>query len=214
MLAPLGNGGIEVFARVTTDLVIDVNGYFDTGAAGPTGPTGATGAAGATGATGATGAVGVTGATGATGATGVAGTNGSPGATGATGPTGATGAAGPTSVGVCPPVAGAPQYTAINLERSTLCIVQDVYTPSVWNDSSSWCYLVYSGGSLCTHDQVRRACITGTFVIPATGRWLRDRIGDGTAVTVNSTNCNDFDGVGTVGTSLGGAYCCLEWPKY
>ena len=43
VLVPLGDGGINVFARVTTDLVIDVNGYFDTGAAGPTGPTGSGG---------------------------------------------------------------------------------------------------------------------------------------------------------------------------
>ena len=43
VLAPLGNGGITVYARVGLDLIIDVNGYFDTGAAGPTGPTGALG---------------------------------------------------------------------------------------------------------------------------------------------------------------------------
>jgi hypothetical protein len=59
VLAPLGNGGINVFARVNTDLIIDVNGYFDTGAAGPTGPTGPTGAAGAAGPTGPIGPAGV-----------------------------------------------------------------------------------------------------------------------------------------------------------
>jgi hypothetical protein len=31
VLVPLGGGGINVFARVTTDLIIDVNGYFEAG---------------------------------------------------------------------------------------------------------------------------------------------------------------------------------------
>jgi len=36
VIAALGtNGGINVYARVGLDLIIDVNGYFDTGAAGP-----------------------------------------------------------------------------------------------------------------------------------------------------------------------------------
>ena len=41
VIAPLGtNGGISVYSKVATHLIIDVNGYFDVGAAGPTGPTG------------------------------------------------------------------------------------------------------------------------------------------------------------------------------
>ena len=97
MLAPLGaTGAINVFAKVGLDLVIDVNGYFDTGAAGPTGPTGPIGP---TGAPGPAGPIGPTGAAGATGATGPAGVNGAPGATGATG---ATGPQGPTGTFTSP----------------------------------------------------------------------------------------------------------------
>jgi hypothetical protein len=43
------SGGITVQSLVGLDLVIDVNGYFDTGAAGPPGPPGPQGATGATG---------------------------------------------------------------------------------------------------------------------------------------------------------------------
>jgi hypothetical protein len=46
VLAPLGGGGITVYSRVGVDLIIDVNGYFDTGAPGPTGPQGPGGPAG------------------------------------------------------------------------------------------------------------------------------------------------------------------------
>jgi hypothetical protein len=49
VLAPLGGGGITVYSKVGVDLIIDVNGYFDTGAAGPTGPTGPSGPSGPTG---------------------------------------------------------------------------------------------------------------------------------------------------------------------
>jgi hypothetical protein len=70
VLASLGtNGGITVQARFGLDLIIDVNGYFDTGAAGPTGPTGAEGATGGIGPTGGTGASGPTGPQGPTGPT-------------------------------------------------------------------------------------------------------------------------------------------------
>jgi hypothetical protein len=41
-----------VYARAGLDLIIDVNGYFDAGAAGPTGPTGPSGPSGPTGAQG------------------------------------------------------------------------------------------------------------------------------------------------------------------
>src|SRR5437773_1271597 len=74
VLSRLGpTGGMNVYARVGLDVIIDVNGYFDTGAAGPTGPTGAQGPVGF---------AGPMGATGATGATGAAGPQGPPGTSG------------------------------------------------------------------------------------------------------------------------------------
>jgi collagen triple helix repeat protein len=74
VIAPLGtNGGLTVFARFGLDLIIDVNGYFDTGAAGATGPTGATGAQGPAGPQGPTGPQGVQGVQGPTGAAGPSG---------------------------------------------------------------------------------------------------------------------------------------------
>ncbi|MCC6363596.1 MAG: hypothetical protein IT165_08720 [Bryobacterales bacterium] len=121
-IVPTGSGGaISIFATNTTDVIVDINGYYvdlsgngivgPTGPAGPVGPqgsTGATGPAGPTGAastvpgpTGPTGPAGATGAAGPAGATGPAGPTGPAGATGATGPagpagpTGATGPAGP-----------------------------------------------------------------------------------------------------------------------
>jgi hypothetical protein len=73
VIAPLGtNGGLTVQARFGLDLIIDVNGYFDTGAAGPTGPTGAQGPAGVTGPMGPTGATGADGPQGPPGPTGLA----------------------------------------------------------------------------------------------------------------------------------------------
>ena len=96
VIAVLGaNGDITVFARVATDLVIDITGYFDAGAAGSSGPTGPTGADGAIGPMGPTGANGATGSAGANGATGSAGVNGATGPTGPAGTDGATGSMGP-----------------------------------------------------------------------------------------------------------------------
>jgi len=54
----------------STDVLIDVIGYYELASTGPAGPVGATGATGANGATGATGPAGPTGATGATGPAG------------------------------------------------------------------------------------------------------------------------------------------------
>jgi hypothetical protein len=91
VIAVLGtNGGINVYAKVGIDVVIDVNGYFDAGAAGPTGPTGPTGADGLPGPQGPTGADGIQGPQGPTGADGIQGPQG------ATGPQGPQGAQGPT----------------------------------------------------------------------------------------------------------------------
>src|SRR5437773_9255267 len=75
VIAPLGTtGGMNVFVQANLDLIIDVNGYFDTGAAGPMGPTGPGGPIGPTGATGPLGAIGATGAQGPTGPAGPPGT--------------------------------------------------------------------------------------------------------------------------------------------
>jgi hypothetical protein len=87
VIAPIGTasdptldgGGITVYARFGLDLIIDVNGYFDTGAAGPTGPTGPAG---------------VDGAQGPQGTPGPAGPQGTPGPAGPQGPTGPQGLAG------------------------------------------------------------------------------------------------------------------------
>jgi hypothetical protein len=79
VLSRLGpSGGMNVYARVGVDVIIDVNGYFDTGAAGPTGPTGAQGPAGATGPMGSTGATGAAGPQGPPGTSGLAFTLGPP----------------------------------------------------------------------------------------------------------------------------------------
>jgi Collagen triple helix repeat (20 copies) len=82
------NGGITVYALVAIDLVIDVNGYYDTGAAGPPGPTGPEGPQGPTGATGDTGPEGPAGPTGETGVQGPIGPQGVQGVQGPPGPGG------------------------------------------------------------------------------------------------------------------------------
>jgi len=89
VVAPLGtNGGITLYPRVGTQVVIDVNGYFDTGAAGPQGPQGP---AGPQGPQGPGGPQGPQGPQGATGSTGPAGPSGVPD----------TGCPGPRVRGVC-----------------------------------------------------------------------------------------------------------------
>ena len=70
------NGGITAYALVGLDLVIDVNGYYDTGAAGPPGPTGDTGPQGPPGPTGDTGAQGPVGPEGPQGVQGPPGPGG------------------------------------------------------------------------------------------------------------------------------------------
>jgi hypothetical protein len=79
VIAPLGtNGGITLYPRVGTHVVIDVNGYYDTGAAGPQGPAGATGAAGPQGEVGPIGPRGPQGPAGPAGPTGPQGPVGLP----------------------------------------------------------------------------------------------------------------------------------------
>ncbi len=89
------DGTFAIKTQNPANVIVDVYGYFASGAAGATG---ATGVMGTTGATGATGVAGLTGATGVEGVTGPAGVTGSNGATGATG-FGATGATGATGLG-------------------------------------------------------------------------------------------------------------------
>lgn len=151
-------GQANLLAGVSTsDLIIDVNGYYPaTGlvtsvnslqgdvnlAAGanvtltPAGNTltistsAPAGPAGPTGPTGLTGAVGATGARGATGATGATGSTGSGGATGSTGATGAVGPTGPT--GTVPRAAG-PCFD--NVGRYVDCgngTVTDTATGLIW----------------------------------------------------------------------------------
>jgi hypothetical protein len=182
------------------------------GVAGPAGVQGPAGAAGPTGPAGPAGVAGALGATGPQGAGGVA------GALGPTGPAGAVGATGPTSVPVCP----AP-YTTVNLtlntgvtQRSTLCVYRDTALND-WDTGAYFCGFTY-GGKLCTHEQIRRACSLGGMSL-ATGTWLADRVGDSSALFVNNTTCNDFDGVATSQNGPGSpltnaSYCCLEWMKY
>ena len=75
VIAPLGEGGgITLYPRVGTHVVIDVSGYYDTGAAGPLGPVGPAGPAGPAGAPGPAGPKGDTGATGSQGPPGPAST--------------------------------------------------------------------------------------------------------------------------------------------
>ncbi len=101
-MIPAGtNGAVSIFVTNTTDVIVDVTGYYlattgITGATGPDGPAGPQGAPGPTGATGPAGATGPTGPIGVTGPAGPAGATGSTGAAGSAGPTGATGPQGLT----------------------------------------------------------------------------------------------------------------------
>ncbi len=101
-MIPAGtNGAVSIYVTNTTDVIVDVTGYYlattgITGATGPDGPAGPQGAPGPTGATGPAGATGPTGPIGVTGPAGPAGATGSTGATGSAGPTGATGPQGVT----------------------------------------------------------------------------------------------------------------------
>jgi hypothetical protein len=72
LIAPLGvNGGLTLYSKVGAHVVIDVNGYYDTGAAGPMGPAGPAGPEGPAGPTGPVGPPGEKGDTGPQGPPGV-----------------------------------------------------------------------------------------------------------------------------------------------
>ncbi len=101
----------------------------------------------------------------------------------------------------------------MSLQRSTLCIVRDVNTND-WNAAQNRCYTQRSGASLCTHQQIRRACQNGGFGNPITDTWLGDRLADDIAIVTNISDCNNFDGERGVTANASAQYCCLEWMKY
>src|SRR6476661_6853329 len=102
-------------------------------------------------------------------------------------------------------------YTTYEFTTSRLCIFRDVFT-SNWNSASNWCPTLFSG-TLCRHEQVRRACNVG-FVLTA-GTWLADRIADDRALYVNNTTCTNFDGdADAINTTQAAEYCCVEYMKY
>jgi hypothetical protein len=136
------------------------------------------------------------------------GAQGPAGVQGPAGPQGPQGIPGPTSIAACP--AG---YTKLEYTRSTLCI-RNVVSAANWNTAAAACYNLNSGGSLCRHEQVRRACNISNLAL-AQPRWLADRVADDDAVHTNSTACDNFDGTADGnGTNLAGFYCCLEYMKY
>ncbi len=187
------------------------------GPIGPAGPQGETGPAGPEGPQGIQGPQGSQGAPGATGAQGPQGLQGVQGPQGLPGPQGPEGQPGPTSIAACP--AG---FTTYTLLRSTLCVVRDAAT-STWNSAENRCYTNRSGASLCTHDQIRRACNhPGTSNSPLAGAgWLGNRIADDDVLIVNTSGtnqaaCDNFDGEDSAGdgSTQPAAYCCLEWMNY
>jgi BclB C-terminal domain-containing protein len=89
----LGGGQVDAFAAGgSTQFILDITGYYQTGGAGPTGPEGPTGPSGAAGAQGSVGPAGPSGSVGPAGPTGATGPTGPAGPTGPTGPTGPAGA--------------------------------------------------------------------------------------------------------------------------
>jgi len=196
----------------------------DTGAAGPTGVAGPTGDVGPVGPAGATGDVGPAGPVGAIGPIGVTGDVGPAGSIGPAGPIGPTGAIGPTgttSESSCPPGTGPnvspPVAVSPAGSHSLLCVYYDNYasSPISANQASDAC-VSDVGGQLCSYDQIRRACSSGSLSLMGSGAgngtWLRDRISATFSLTVASTNCNSF--AGNSSTTEAAAYCCLEWMAY
>lgn len=119
---------------------------------------------------------------------------------------GEMGPPGPSSIAACPP-----GYTSVDFPNSRLCIFRDTLSET-WNRGQMWCDASFHGASLCTHQQLRRACRRG-FALVA-GTWLADRIGENQVLFVNATDCADFDGVANPSVAQPATYCCLEWMKY
>jgi hypothetical protein len=135
-----------------------------------------------------------------------------------------------TKFDTCPAGAG---YSLVTLTRSTLCVkyvalgtppnppgINNYFAAEVTCNNNA-------GAQLCTYQQMLHYCIsnlpspnpTNTTVptVPLiTNTWFGERSGDSGAEWVNINDCQDFDGVANGGstTTISGAYCCLEWPKY
>jgi hypothetical protein len=146
VIAPLGtNGGITVYPKVGLDLIIDVNGYFDTGAAGPQGATGPQGP---------TGAAGPQGPLGPQGATGPQGSIGPVGPQGPAGPTGPQGAQGTFTATTCSYVTGAfITGTNTNGAFNTTSVTCPANLPFAVGAIPTWS--AWSGSALCTPVSVR-----------------------------------------------------------
>ena len=121
------NGSFAVKTQNAANVIVDVFGYFSTGAVGATGATGTQGLPGATGSQGVAGATGTTGATGPAGIQGMAGSTGATGTTGATGLLGPTGSAGATGMGATGPT-GASAATYRVLDSNDLDIGPAIFS--------------------------------------------------------------------------------------
>ena len=118
---------------------------------------------------------------------------------------------GPSSVAACP--AG---YTKVELPRSTLCIRRENFV-GTWSAALDRCTDIFSGGGLCTYQQLRRSCTHGGLGPIGGGAntsWLGDRSGDDGAVSTNGNDCANFDGTSNTLNNLNFMYCCLEFMKY
>ena len=106
--------------------------------------------------------------------------------------------------------------TTVPLPRSTLCILRTGLPngQQSWSLALDYCTANFSGGTLCTFQQLHRSCKNGGLQ-PIAGAWLGDRTADDEAALTNGGNdCNNFDAVGSSLGNQGAAYCCLEWMKY
>jgi hypothetical protein len=190
LIATLGTtGGITVYPRVGLDLIIDINGYYDTGAAGATGPAGPTGPPGPTGPTGLTGSTGSAGLPGAAGPTGPPGATGAAGATGPTGPAGAsgffdTGCPGPRVHGVC--VLSWSNLQQTNFQAAALtCASQN---GDLCTDSQSWALGVGDWQNIYLAETVLRgAHWTASFADNDSSNWNGANGGTGDDHSPNSS---------------------------
>ncbi len=116
------------------------------------------------------------------------------------------------TLNACPTIGFAIQSATVDFTWYRLCIYAEDFN-SNWNTKSSDCNQFYQGAKVCTHQQIRAACLGsgGTFA-PIANKWLADRPADDTGLHTNGTDCNNFDGASAVGTSFG-VYCCIEMPK-
>lgn len=117
----------------------------------------------------------------------------------------------PNGVLTTEPNACPANFTTINFINSRLCIYNDAFANTTWNQGATWCYTIFGGASICRQEQLRRACNQGGYALTPS-RWMADRAGDDVALTVNGTDCNNFDGTANaVNGTQGGTYCCIEY---